>query len=203
VTLGACQSVPNSESAKETAAPPAEKTTVATELPIPPSESEITTDDDLEEFLSLEERGAKYPAPDLNLSGWKSYFDGQTLNGWVESEFGGENRVRVLDGQIFLEFPAGDLAGITRTEPVPRMNYEIALKAMRVDGNDFFCGLTFPVGDSCCSLIVGGWGGTIVGLSSFNNMDAANNETTKVMNFEKGQWYDIRVRVTPNAFRPG
>ncbi len=200
-SLASCQSVSETKQTSETPVVSTEKPVVATELPTPPAESEITVDEDLDQFLSMEERAAKYPAPDLNLSGWKSYFDGQTLKGWMESEFGGENKVHVQDGRIVLEFPASDLTGVTCTEPVPRMNYEIALKAMRIDGNDFFCGLTFPVNDSCCSLIVGGWGGTVVGISSFNNMDACNNETTKMMNFEKNKWYDIRVRVTPKRIQ--
>src|SRR2546430_1403313 len=70
---------------------------------------------------------------------------------------------------------------------------------MRVEGSDFFCGLTFPVGTNPCSLIVGGWGGGVVGLSSLDGEDAANNETTKVMNFEKGRWYKIRLRVQPTT----
>jgi hypothetical protein len=48
------------------------------------------------------------------------------------------------------------------------MNYEIKLEAKKVTGNDFFCGMTFPVGDSFCSFIVGGWGGPVVGLSSID-----------------------------------
>jgi hypothetical protein len=67
---------------------------------------------------------------------------------------------------------------------------------MRVMGSDFFCGLTVPVGDSFCSLIVGGWGGTLVGISSLDGMDASENETTKFVNFEEGRWYRIRLRVT-------
>ena len=57
-------------------------------------------------------------------------------------------------------------------------DYEVTLEAMRVDGNDFFCGMTFPAGKDPCTLIVGGWGGTVVGLSSINGMDASENETT-------------------------
>lgn len=61
---------------------------------------------------------------------------------------------------------------------MPVMNYELSLEAMRVDGSDFFCGLTFPVGSNFCSFIVGGWGGGVVGLSSLNSEDASQNETT-------------------------
>jgi len=95
-----------------------------------------------------------------------------------------------------LDFGSADLTGVTWTGDVPRMDYEVSLEAMRVDGYDFFCGLTFPVKDSCCSLIVGGWGGSLVGISSFDDMDASENETTEYMEFENGRWYRIRLRVT-------
>ncbi len=72
---------------------------------------------------------------------------------------------------------------------------------MRVDGSDFFCGLTFPVGENPCSLIVGGWGGGVVGLSSLDGEDAAHNETTRYLNFEKGRWYRIRLRVASAAIQ--
>jgi hypothetical protein len=89
-----------------------------------------------------------------------------------------------------------DLTGITWTGEHPTMNYELSLEAMRVDGNDFFCGLTFPVGKDPCSLIVGGWGGALVGLSSLDGFDASENETSQVIDFQKNRWYKIRLRVT-------
>jgi len=45
-------------------------------------------------------------------------------------------------------------------------------------------------------VIVGGWGGSLVGISSLDGMDASENETSKFMNFENGRWYRIRLRVT-------
>jgi hypothetical protein len=72
---------------------------------------------------------------------------------------------------------------------------------MKVEGNDFFCGMTFPVGKDPCTLIVGGWGGTIVGLSSINGMDASENETTTLKQFEKNQWYRIRLKVTEQTIQ--
>ena len=128
---------------------------------------------------------------------WESLFDGQTLDRWRVTEFGGQGEVTVEDEAITLDYGAADMTGITYLGPIPRMNYEVRLEAMRVDGNDFFCGLTFPVDQSCCSLIVGGWGGTLVGISSFDDLDASQNETTKFMEFEDGRWYSIRVRITP------
>ena len=125
----------------------------------------------------------------------QSLFDGKSLAGWKVTDFAGHGEVSAKDGTILLEM--GQMTGITWTNDVPRMNYEISLEAKRVEGSDFFCGLTFPVAKDPCSLIVGGWGGGVVGLSSLDSQDAANNETTKFMNFKTGQWYAIRLRVTP------
>jgi 3-keto-disaccharide hydrolase len=128
---------------------------------------------------------------------WQPLFDGKTFTNWQSTKFIGEGAVKVENGQIILE--AGrDLTGITWTGPkLPTTDYEIALQAMRVEGRDFFAGVTFPVADSFCSLILGGWGGSVVGLSSINGMDASENQTSQSIDFESGRWYNIRIRVTP------
>src|SRR5262249_7566013 len=119
-----------------------------------------------------------------------------------QTPFGGEGEVEVKDGRIVMA--AGNpMTGITWTQECPRMDYEISLEAMRVSGSDFFCGLTFPVGGSPCSFIVGGWGGGVVGLSSLDGQDASQNETTKYMNFTNGRWFQIRIRVTPAKIQAG
>ena len=128
---------------------------------------------------------------------WRTLFDGNTLTGWKVTDFAGHGDVRVENGKLILAMGAA-LTGINWTNPLPRMDYEIALEAMKVDGSDFFCGLTFPVAETYCSFIVGGWGGGVVGISSIDSEDASMNETTKYMGFEKGRWYKIRVRVTRN-----
>lgn len=130
-------------------------------------------------------------------SGWEPLFDGKTLANWKPTKFGGEGAVRVDNGDIIME-AGGYLTGITWAGPaLPTTSYEIALQAMRIQGNDFFAGLTFPVGDSFCSLILGGWGGSIVGLSSINGMDASENETSQSIAFDSKRWYTVRIRVTP------
>lgn len=126
-------------------------------------------------------------------------FDGKTLAGWKVTDFAGHGEVKVQDGKLLLEM--GYMTGVTWTSSLPRINYELSLEAMRVDGTDFFCGLTFPVGKDPCSLIVGGWGGGVVGLSSLDGEDASSNETTQYMNFPKGKWYHIRLRVVPNRIQ--
>jgi hypothetical protein len=127
---------------------------------------------------------------------WRPLFDGKTLGKWRPTGFGGEGEVVVEDGAIRIGMGV-DLSGITWSGEVPRQRYEITLDAQRADGNDFFCGLTFPVGEDPCSLIVGGWGGGVVGLSSIDGEDAAHNATTSFKEFKSGRWYAIRVRVSP------
>lgn len=128
---------------------------------------------------------------------WKSLFDGKSLKGWKVTNFGGQGEVTIKDGAIVMDF-GSEITGITYAgkQKLPKSNYEISLEAQRVDGGDFFCGLTFPVKDDHASLIVGGWAGAVVGISSIDGKDASENETTTRMNFNKGQWYQIRLRVT-------
>ena len=124
-------------------------------------------------------------------------FDGKTLTNWQPSKFHGQGPVTIENGDIILA--AGkDLTGVTWSGPaLPTTNYELTLQARRLEGRDFFAGITFPVGDSFCSLILGGWGGTVVGLSSINGIDASENSTSQSIDFEMQKWYDIRIRVTP------
>ncbi|HMJ92099.1 MAG TPA: DUF1080 domain-containing protein [Candidatus Acidoferrum sp.] len=130
-----------------------------------------------------------------SVPGTHALFDGKTLTGWAITDFAGKGDVAAKDGQINLG--DGYMTGVNWTGAVPNMNYEISLDAKRVSGSDFFCGLTFPVGNDSCSFIVGGWGGGTVGLSSIDGEDASQNETTSSMNFVNDKWYRVRVRVTP------
>ena len=127
---------------------------------------------------------------------WRSLFDGKSLAGWKTTQFGAHGEPEVKDGQIVI--PAGDpLSGVTREkDDVPHTNYEVALEARRVEGHDFFVGLTFPVDKSHASLILGGWAGAVCGISSIDHMDASENSTSTFHEFKTGQWYKVRLRVT-------
>ncbi|MGV3532784.1 MAG: TIM barrel protein [Chthoniobacteraceae bacterium] len=125
-----------------------------------------------------------------------SLFDGKTLEGWKETNFAGGGEVSVNDGAIILE-AGNDLTGVNFVKEFPKMNYELTLEAKRVVGSDFFCGLTFPVGEKSVTYVVGGWGGGVVGISSIDGMDASENETTSYEKFEADKWYKIKVRVQP------
>jgi hypothetical protein len=127
---------------------------------------------------------------------WKKLFDGKTLTGWKATAFGGEGKVSVKDGAIIMQ--QGDqMTGITYDRnDFPKMDYEVTLEGKKIEGNDFFCTTTFPVGKDHCSLVVGGWGGMVVGLSSINHQDASENETTTSKEFKQNQWYRLRIRVT-------
>lgn len=122
-------------------------------------------------------------------------FDGRTLDGWKTTNFGAQGPVTVSGGKIILGMGDG-CTGITWEKDFPPMNYEVTLDAMRTEGYDFFCGMTFPVGSEYCSLIVGGWAGSVVGISCIDGYDASENETTTYQRFENDKWYHIRLQVT-------
>lgn len=125
-------------------------------------------------------------------------FSGEWKDEWAVTDYSRPGEVVFTDTAVVLH--AGDpMTGITWTGEYPDTNYEVAFEAQRVDGRDFFCGLTFPVGNSPCTLILGGWGGTVAGLSSVDGLDASENETRTSLEFENGRWYRILLRVTDRS----
>jgi hypothetical protein len=123
-------------------------------------------------------------------------FDGQSLDGWTKTKFGGEGEVKVEDGMIILS-QGGSMTGITTTrKDLPTTNYEFTYEAQRLSGYDFFAAATFPVGKSHVTLVNGGWGGSVTGISSIDGSDASENETGKFVDYKNNRWYKFRVRVT-------
>ncbi|MCI0641103.1 MAG: DUF1080 domain-containing protein [Gemmataceae bacterium] len=132
---------------------------------------------------------------------WKTLFDGKTLKGWKSANFGGEGDVHVKDGAIVME-RGSNMTGVTYAkDDFPKMDYEVTLEAKKLKGFDFFGTTTFPVGDTHCSLVVGGWGGTVVGLSSIDGRDASENDTSTLKEFKHDQWYRVRIRVTKDCIQ--
>jgi hypothetical protein len=132
---------------------------------------------------------------------WKKLLPASGLEGWESTNFGGEGEVQVKEGVLTL-MPGGPLTGITKLgKDFPTENFEMQWSAQRIDGSDFFVGITFPVGKEHCSLIVGGWGGGLVGISSIDGNDASENETASFRNFKNGQWYDEQILEVPRQDR--
>ena len=121
--------------------------------------------------------------------------------GFESINFGGEGEVSVKDGVLNLDM--GTMTGVVYTGDVEKLfgegleNYEITLDAMRVEGLDIFLGLTFPVGKGGhVSLVLGGWGGTVCGLSSLDGLNASENTTTTYEDYKDNTWHKTRIRVT-------
>ena len=131
----------------------------------------------------------------MSRSGAQNLFNGVSLEGWDIIDFEGHGAITVEDSCIIIGKGLG-ISGIKLKSEIPKVNYELSLDAKRVDGEDFFCGVTFPVNKTFNTFVIGGWGGSIVGLSCIDGEDAANNITYDFRKFETNQWYKIRLRVT-------
>lgn len=119
---------------------------------------------------------------------------------WKSAEMPDTGKAEVRDGVAVLE-SGGPMTGLRydNWQPggLPVRDYTITCEAMRVDGTDFFAAITFPVRsiDTCATLIVGGWGGGLVGISSIDGDDASNNSTRSEQRFENGRWYRLKLEV--------
>lgn len=183
--LGGCQTASEQESASSV-----EVDEVATVV-LPESKMSTPTETQAEGEVQSQKTLDFRPGKEVSL------FDEETLGLWKVTDFGGQGDVYVKDAAIYLEM-GSYTTGITWSGPVVRMNYEVSLEAMRVDGTDFFCALTFPVAENPCTLVLGGWGGTLCGLSNIGFYDASENETTTFYSFKNKVWYHVRLRVLPD-----
>ncbi len=128
-------------------------------------------------------------------------FDGKSLDDWESVDIGASGTVELEGGLMVIN--AGDSvsgAVYKKAASLPMTNYEISLEAKRLEGVDFFCGLTFPVGGpkTCATLVCGGWGGAVTGISNIDGLDASENSTSNFVRYEDNKWYPVRVRVTPS-----
>ena len=144
-------------------------------------------------LLSCGRSEEAFPAPE---SEWTPLFPDEGLGEWERVEFGGAGELALADGILRMEQGA-ELTGVVWRGALPEVPYEIELEGRRLMGSDFFCGLTVPVGGEgrAVTLILGGWGGGHVGISSIDGLDASENETTSYLHFEDERWYRVRMVV--------
>lgn len=128
-------------------------------------------------------------------------FDGKNLDGWKRTDYRGTGDVVVENGTIVMKTGRA-LTGVTSTrQDLPKTNYELTYEARRLSGIDFFAAATFPVGKSFVTLVNGGWGGNVTGLSSLNGADALENDTNCYVKYQDKTWYRFRIRVTDKMIR--
>lgn len=129
-------------------------------------------------------------------------FNGKDLSGWKNAfSASGGGAVRALSNGV-VECGMGDpLSGLVYTNKPPTMNYELSLEGMRVEGSDFFIALTIPVVTNYCTVVIGGWGGSLCGISSVDYLDASENQWSEGRNLANDRWYRLRVRVTPGVLQ--
>jgi len=126
-------------------------------------------------------------------------FNGKSLDDWEMVDVGGSGVLELEGGEMIIYQGEGVSGAVyKKADKLPLTNYEITLEAKRLQGVDFFVGLTFPVGDlkTCATLVCGGWGGSVTGISCIDNFDASENNTSSYQRYEDDKWYAIRLRVT-------
>ena len=140
----------------------------------------------------------------------RSLFNGTSLDGWTVAdvaEFAKHGTVDVVvdtdetsattQGELHLGI-GESMTGVryVAEEPLPKTNYEILFDAKRVEGMDFFAGMTFPIDEEFATLVLGGWGGRVCGISNVDGKPAVENATTTSVAFVNEVWYPIRLRVS-------
>lgn len=139
-------------------------------------------------------------SPAVEPGPWLPLFEEPARAQWVPSDFGGGGEITWSSEGVELGF-GSPLTGLTWTGELPRDGYEVELTATRLDGTDFYCGLTFPVGEASCSFILGGWGGALTGLSCVDGADASSNATKSFQFFPNGERVAVRLVVDPRRVR--
>jgi len=131
-------------------------------------------------------------------------FDGKSLDDWEPVDVGGSGLVDVQDGEMIID-QGESLTGVVykKSDTLPLKDYEITLEAMRLAGVDFFVGLTFPIRDkdTHLTLVMGGWGGSVTGISSIDGLDASQNNTGTFQRFEDEKWYKVKLQVRDHELK--
>ena len=136
-------------------------------------------------------------------SAWRELLDDKSWPQWTVvkgEDFADHGKVKREKGVLIVG--AGKVStGVCWKGKFPRSNYEITFDGKRLKGSDFFCGLTFPVNKGSLTLILGGWGGWVCGLSCIDGRYAINNDTAEGIQFKNDRWYSVRMRVIDENVR--
>lgn len=129
------------------------------------------------------------------------------MDQWQTINFGGEGDVYFKESALNLDY-GNPLTGVTYKGDLAALlgeemdNYAITLQTQRVEGVDMFLGVTFPVGkEGHVSLVLGGWAGAITGISNLDGLNASENDTTQYHNMPEGQWFKVKIMVTPEKIQ--
>lgn len=122
-------------------------------------------------------------------------FDGVDLGDWRVGVFTGADEFDLAkDGVVLPQTTA--LAGMTYVGEPPMTPYTLRIDATKRYGGDFFLGVTFPVRGEHLTLVLGGWGGSVTGLSCLDGLDAAENDTMTHRHYPNGKRFRVELRVT-------
>lgn len=128
------------------------------------------------------------------------------LDHWQEATMSGSGGFTRETGELTLK-EGTPMTGVVypqwKHKRLPLIDYAIHYEAQRVSGTDFFGTVTFPVGkvDRCVSFVLGGWGGSQVGISSIDGYDASENLTGSRQTLENGKWYKVRIEVRTKSIQ--
>ncbi len=131
---------------------------------------------------------------------WRQLYDGADLSSWELGVYGESDEYEVLEGGVVIPQTAA-LAGMTFRGALPTAPYRLSVEATRRYGADFFLGVTFPVAGDHLTLVLGGWGGMVSGLSSIDGLDASRNATRTLRHFPNGKRHEVEIDVTEAAVR--
>jgi acyl-homoserine lactone acylase PvdQ len=132
--------------------------------------------------------------------------DGQWAPHWRPAGIPDEGAVTVKEAELHLAAgqPMTGAKFVAWQAPqLPLTNYRITYEAMRVEGDDAFGMVSFPVNkaDTHATFVLGGWGGTVTGISSIDYSDANENQTRAEQRFANGRWYRVKVEVREDDLR--
>lgn len=131
---------------------------------------------------------------------WHDLLADEAATSWESIPFGLHGPSSIEAGRMTLGM-GGPLTGMRWSGAALPREYELELTCRKTMGTDFLCGLTFPIGESAATVILGGWGGALTGLSSIDGLDASENFTCSYRRYPPDTDFQLRVRVTTQHVR--